>query len=398
MTDSLSPRRRSFGGLRAALVLIGLLLVAGNLRAGITAVGPVLDTVRDDLGLSAMTGSVLISLPLIAFAVVSPLAPPLARLIGIERSLGLALAVLAVSIVVRSMPFPGAIWIGTAGLGCAIAVLNVTIPALVKRDFPTRIGPVTGLYSAVQSGIAGIAAGLSVPIAGLADHGWRVSLGIWVGLAVISLAVFAPQLRSRSTLGGPIEPVAGHRSPWTSALGWQVTLFMGLQSTGFYVLITWMPSIEQAAGVPAATAGLHQSALNASGIVGTLISANVIRRFRDQRGLVTFATVAMAVSVLGLALAPSAGLAWAIAGGLGCGSAIVLALSLFGLRTAHHDQAARLSGMAQSIGYLIAACGPIAIGGLHDVTGSWPAALAPLLAVMAVQLVMGLLAGRDRVL
>src|SRR5699024_7557012 len=100
--------------------------------------------------------------------------------------------------------------------------------------------------------------------------------------------------------------------------------FMGLQSTGFYVLITWMPSIEQAAGVPAAAAGLHQSALNASGIVGTLISANVIRRSRDQRGLVTFATVAMAVSVLGLALAPAAGLAWAIAGGLGCGSAIVL--------------------------------------------------------------------------
>ena len=114
--------------------------------------------------------------------------------------------------------------------------------------------------------------------------------------------------------------------------------------------------------------------------------------------LVACSTVAMAISVLGLALAPGLGLAWAIAGGLGCGSAIVLALSLFGLRTAHHDQAARLSGMAQSIGYLIAASGPIAIGALHDAVGSWSAALAPLVAVMAVQLVMGLLAGRDRVL
>lgn len=391
-------RGAAAAGLRPGLVLAGLLLVAANLRASITAVGPVLDTVRTDLGLSGMTASILISLPLVAFAVVSPLAPPLARRIGIERSLGVAVLVLAASVLVRSAPVSGGIWIGTAGLGCAIAVLNVTIPALVKRDFPTRIGPITGLYSAVQSGVAGVAAGIAVPVATLTEHGWRLSLGLWAGLAVIALGVFAPQLRSRTTPGGPVQPVSGHRSPWTSALGWQVTLFMGLQSTGFYVLITWMPSIERAAGVPAGTAGLHQSALNAAGIVGTLISAQVIRRSRDQRGLVTFATVAMAISVLGLALAPAAGLAWAIAGGLGCGSAIVLALSLFGLRTAHHDQAARLSGMAQSIGYLIAASGPILIGGLHDLTGSWPLALAPLLAVMAVQLVMGLLAGRDRVL
>src|SRR5699024_5749143 len=203
------PGDRTAGGLRAGLVLVGLLLVAANLRAGITSVGPVLDTVRDDLEMSAMTASVLISLPLVAFAVVSPLAPPLARRIGIERSLGLALAVLALSIVARSWPLDGASWVGTAGLGCAIAVLNVTIPALVKRAFPTRIGPVTGLYSAVQSGVAGIAAGLAVPIAGLGEHGWRLSLGLWAGLAVIAFAVFAPQLRVRSVLGRAVGPVAG---------------------------------------------------------------------------------------------------------------------------------------------------------------------------------------------
>lgn len=385
-------------GLRPGFVLVGLLLVAANLRASITSVGPVLDTVRADLGFSAMTASVLISLPLIAFAVISPLAPPLARRIGIERSLGVALVALAASIVLRSAPFTGAIWLGTAGLGCAIAILNVTIPALVKRDFPTGIGPVTGLYSAVQSGMAGIAAGVSVPIAGMAEHGWRVSLGLWAGLALIAFAVFAPQLRSRSRLAGPIEPVAGHRSPWRTALGWQVTLFMGLQSTGFYVLITWMPSIEQAAGIAPATAGLHQSALNAAGLLATLGAAALLKRSRDQRALIAAATIMMTVSLTGLALAPSLGLLWAIAGGLGCGAAIVVALSLFGLRTAHHDQAARLSGMAQSIGYLIAACGPILIGALHDVTGSWASALAPMVVVLGVQLVMGLLAGRDRVL
>ncbi len=384
--------------LRPGLVMAGVLLVAVNLRASITAVGPVLDPVRDDLGLSGLASSMLISLPLVAFAVVSPLVPPLARRIGIERSLGLALVALLASILVRSAPFPGAIWLGTAGLGSAISVLNVTLPALVKRDFPTRIGQVTSVYSAIQSAMAGLAAGLSVPIAGLSEQGWRFSLGIWAGLALIGLAVFAPQLRARTVLGGPVAAVAGHRSPWRSALGWQVTVFMGLQSTGFYVLITWMPSIEQAAGVSPTAAGLHQSALNAAGILGTLGAGIALRRFRDQRGLIATSSVLMAVTLVGLALFPGLGVVWAIFGGLGCGSAIVTALSLFGLRTAHHDQAARLSGMAQSVGYLIAACGPILIGSLHDVTGSWPVALAPVAGLMAVQLVVGVLAGRDRVL
>lgn len=179
MTDTrtgYAPDHRS----RVALLLVGVLLIGANLRAGITSVGPVLADLRTDLALSSSTASALISVPLVAFAVLSPIAPAVARRYGVERVLGGSLALLAVAIVVRSAPWgTAALWVGTAGLGVAVAFLNVVLPVLVKRDHPDRIGRVTGLYSSVQSAAAATAAGLAVPIAGTVQQGWRLSLGIW---------------------------------------------------------------------------------------------------------------------------------------------------------------------------------------------------------------------------
>lgn len=414
-----SSARRSPGvrPLRPALVVAGLLLVAGNLRAGITTVGPVLAELQHDLGLSSLTASILISLPLLAFAFVSPVAPAFARRLGLERALGVALGGLAVGLVVRSLPGLPLLWIGTALLGIAIAILNVVLPALVKRDFPTRIGQVTGAYSAVQASFAALAAGAAVPVAALTAWGWRLPLGMWAGLALIALAVMLPQFRRRTVVPpaeddvslddlrhprtgatAAVPAVAAGRSPWGSALGWQVTAFMGLQSVGFYVFITWLPSIEGSAGVDAAAAGVHQLLLNAFGIAGSLLASALIPRFRDQRLLAVAGPALFALAALGVLLAPQLGGVWGSMAGLAGGSSIVLALSFFGLRTGNHHQAAALSGMAQSVGYVLAAAGPIAAGALHDATGSWTPALAVLVGLLAVLAVFGYLAGRARVL
>ena len=388
---------------RSGLLLVGILLIAANLRPAITAVGPVLDTVRDQLQLSSGTASALVSVPLIAFALVSPIAPWVARRIGMERSLGLGLAILAVGIVVRSLPWLPGLWIGTVLLGVAIAVLNVILPSLVKRDYPDRIGQVTGVYSAVQAAMAAIAAGLAVPIAGITPSGWRLSLGIWAGLVLIALAVFAPQLRSRSLPEDVVSPVPGartvdYRSPWTSALAWQVTAYMGLQSTVFYLLITWLPSIEQSDGISAATAGFHQLLLNAFGILGSLCVVWLVPRMKDQRLLAVVSTVMLAGPIVGVLIDPGLDAIWISIGGLGSGVSFVLAITLFGLRTVNHGQTAALSGMAQSAGYLLAACGPIIIGVIHDATGSWTPALVIILFLLAGQFAAGLLAGRNRVI
>ena len=386
--------------------MLGILLVAANLRPSITAVGPVLDEIRSSLHLSGAAASVLISIPLLAFAVLSPVAPWVSRRLGLEGALGASLAVLAAAIVIRSLPWAPALWIGTALLGAAIAVMNVVLPSLVKRDYPDRVGQVTGVYAAVLSAVAAIAAGVAVPISGLAHEGWRWSLGIWAGLALIGLAVLGPRLRRPATEpeaaapahpDGAADPTARpYRSPWASALGWQVTLFMGAQSTVYFILITWLPSIEQSTGVSAATAGFHQLLLNTAGIVGSLLTAAVIHRARDQRAIAVVIAVLVAAGLAAEFALPALSTLWVCVIGLGTGGTISLALSLFALRSGHHRQAAELSGMAQSVGYLMAAAGPVLIGALHDATGTWSAALIVILALLVAQLVVSVLASRDR--
>jgi len=393
--------------LRPALVLAGLLLVAANLRAGITTVGPVLEDLRRELHLSSSMASILISLPLLAFAVISPVTPRLARRLGLEQSMALALILLAIGLVVRSTPGLPLLWLGTALLGAALAILNVTLPALVKRDFPNRIGPITGAYSVAQSIFAAIAAGIAVPVAAATALGWRLPLGMWAGLTLVALGVMAPQLR-RHTVVTPDEDdvhLDAHSiedtspsSPWRSALGWQVTAFMGLQSFGYYVFITWLPSIERAAGISESAAGTHQFLLNAFGIVGSITCSALIHRSNDQRLLAMGAATVFLVADIGVLLSPAHTAVWAALAGMGGGATIVLALSFFGLRTTDHTQAAELSGMAQCVGYLFAATGPILVGALHDHTGSWTPAMILVVVLATILIGIGYLAGRNRVI
>jgi CP family cyanate transporter-like MFS transporter len=391
--------------LRPGFVIVGILLVAANLRASITVVGPLLTDVRADAGLGSAAASALISVPLLAFAAFSPIVPRLALRFGMEQTIAASLVLLAAGIVTRSLPWAPALWIGTAALGVAIAIMNVLLPGLLKRDFPREVGRLTGVYSAVQSAFAAASAGFAVPIAGaVGEGGWRLAFGIWAGLALIALGVFAPQLRARpahpARPADLVDATGGRlRSPWTSAIGWQTTVFMGLQSTVFYVAITWLPSIEHTHGVNAATAGWHQSAFQVFGIFGTLLSAALLHRwYRDQRALVTLLSVISAVGIAGVLFAPVVMLLWVVVIGFAQGGLIVLALALFGLRTRHHEQAAAMSGMAQSVGYLLAAAGPLTIGALHDATGAWTVPLIVMLGVVVVQYAAGYLACRDRVL
>jgi len=384
------------------MLLLGILLIAANLRPSITAVGPVLDDIRSSLHLSSAGASVLISIPLVAFALFSPVAPWISRRLGLEGALAAALGVLAIAIVTRSLPWTPALWIGTSLLGAAIAVMNVVLPSLVKRDYPDRVGQLTCIYAAVLSAVAAIAAGIAVPISGVAHEGWRWSLGIWAGLAVVGVVVLAPHLRrsparSAEAVAAPEAPAGSNGSPWTSAVGWQVTLFMGVQSAIYFILITWLPSIEQSTGISATTAGFHQLLLNTGGIAGSLLTAAAIhRRPHDQRPIAVAISVLIGLGLTAELLMPSLSTLWVCVIGLGTGGTISLALSLFALRAINPRQAADLSGMAQTIGYLMAAAGPIAIGVLHDATGSWNAALVVVLALVVAQLVISLLAARDR--
>ncbi|KLU09608.1 MULTISPECIES: MFS transporter [Kocuria] len=384
---------------RRGLGFLGVLLIGVNLRVGFVTVGPLLEEISRDLGISAGQAGLLTGLPLAMFALFSPVAPAVAARTGLDRALWLSLLLLTAGIVGRSAPVPGAVWLGTALVGIGIAFLNVLLPSLVKREFPQRVSQVTGLYTSIQGAVAAAGSALVVPIAHAGTGGWRLALAVWAVLAALALLLLLPWLRQRPAAAGPHGTAADRfRSPWRSALGWQVTLFMGLQSVAFYVYMAWLPSIERSHGVSATTAGTHMALFLLVGMAASLSSGALMHRFGDQRAVAFGGALLALVSYAGLAAAPGLVLLWVVLGAAGCGSLIVVALSLFSLRSSGHQQAAALSGMAQSVGYGLAAVGPAVFGALYDAGGRWEPPLLIMAGLMVVLCGVALLVGRDRVI
>lgn len=397
-TSAAIKRRR----LRHPLLLIsGIMLVAANLRAALTSVGPLLEQIQQQLSLSATAAGLLNSLPLLLFAVLSPVTPGLAKRMGIERTLGMALLLLVIGIVLRSLPQHGMLWLGSVLIGAAIAFANVVLPTLVKRDFPQRAAAMIAGYAAVMSLVAATASGLAVPLAAMNDLGWRFSLLCWSLPALLALIIWLPQLRRPATAvsstAPSVQPIPS-RSPWGSALGWQVALFMGLQSITFYTIIGWFSAFAASHGTSPQQAGFELFIYQLVAIAANFVMVFILPRARDQRTIALCSSLLIFTGVAGLLLRPENSLVWLIFAGLGAGSSLVLALSFFGLRSSHHHQATQLSGMAQSVGYLLAALGPTLFGLLHDLTQGWQLPLAILLGLTLLQVLFGMLAGRNRVI
>lgn len=382
------------------LLLLGILLIAANLRASITAVGPIVSNIQQTFGLSSTWTGMLTTLPLLAFALISPLAPRMARRISMENTLFGAMIVLTGAIIIRSLPSIAALFVGTALLGMAIAIANVLLPSLIKRDFASRVGLMTGLYSVVMNLGAALASGFSIPIAEQLGFGWQGMLACWALLALISSAAWIPQIRKMKRINQTsAQSGAKRKSLFGSKLAWQVSLFMGLQSFCFYVNVSWLPEILHDRGMSHSDAGWMLSLLQFVSLPATFLIPVIAGRQASQKGLSLLTALLMLVGYIGLlnghaALIPVCMILLGIAGGSG----FSLAVMFFVLRTGTAEQSAQLSGMAQSIGYLLAAAGPLLFGFIHDLTGNWNLSLAMLMLVVVGFALTGLGAGASRTL
>lgn len=373
-------------------VAAAVVLVALNLRPSVVGVGPLLAQIRADAMLTATAAGVLAALPVLCFGLLAPVAPQLARRIGIERTLLAALLVLVVGCAVRALPSTAALFGGTVLVGAAIASGNVLMPALVKRDFAHHTGLMTAAYSTSISLGGALGAAATVPLADGLGLGWRMALGAWALWALAAALCWLPQLRRVGRPAGSSAPVTGlYRDP----IAWQVTAFMGLQSLGFYATTSWLPAVFVDRGFTAATAGVLVATMSVTGIVGGMAAPVLAARAARQRGLAVAIT---GVTALGLAmvLVPGVEALACVVLGIGQGAALGMALTLMTVRATDSAHAAQLSGMAQSIGYTLAAAGPFVVGALHDLTGGWTVPLLALLALLVPQAVAGALAGRDR--
>ncbi|SDQ24225.1 CynX/NimT family MFS transporter [Virgibacillus salinus] len=382
------------------LLIAGIIIVAFNLRPAITSVGPLIGIIRDDVGLSNWSAGILTSLPLVAFAVMSPVAPKLGNRFSNERTLIAGLILLLFGITVRSFPFAALLFIGTLFVGLGIAICNVLLPGVVKEKFPTKVALMTSVYSTAMGIFAATASGLSIPFARGLNMGWQFALIIWTVPAIIGIIIWM-YLSKKNKADNDVEmqyvTVSDNRM-WKSPLAWQVACFMGLQSFMFYVTISWLPEILHDYGVSMGTAGWMLSFMQFIGLPASFFVPMIAGRFKSQRGIVLVMTTCALGGYGGLLIGKSYAVMVisTILIGITLSGSFALALAFLGMRARNSRQAAELSGMAQSLGYTLAAVGPMFIGYLYDVTHVWTVPLLTLIGVALLVMVFGMGAGRNR--
>lgn len=374
------------------LLLLGLVLVALNLRPALSSMAPVLGQVSAGLGLTGSEAGLLTTLPVLCLGLFAPLAPILARRFGGERVILGILFTLALGILVRSTLGVAGVFLGSLMAGASIGIIGVLLPGIVKRDFPRHAGTLTGVYTMALCLGAAMAAGATVPLATRFDGSWAMGLGFWLVPALLAMLVWLPQARQ----GHGLHKIAYRvRGLWRDPLAWQVTLYMGLQSSLAYIVFGWLPSILIGRGLSPTEAGLVLSGSVILQLVSSLSAPWLATRGKDQRLAIVIVMLLTLAGLFGCLYAPLSGLwGWAVVLGLGQGGTFALALTLIVLRSGDAHVAANLSSMAQGVGYTLASMGPFAVGVVHDLTGGW-AAVGWIFAVLGIgALVFGLGAGR----
>lgn len=377
------------------LLIAGIIFIAINLRPALASVGPLIEDIREDTGLSNTLLGLLTTLPLIAFGVVSTLTPLFTRRFGIGGTLLGAMILLTIGISLRYIPLTPFLYTGTFLLGIAIALGNVLLPSITKRNFNENSGIITSMYSSIMALGAAMAAGLSVPLTDHLNIDWRGSLLVWSLLSLIAIFIWMPQVGRLPKSGNSKGFITSLKKLINSTLAWKVALYMGLQSMVFYIILAWLPVILQSRGYTATFAGWMLSLSQAMGIIGSIVIPYIAEKQKNQRGVVLILVIVEMISIAGL-LFPQYGLIalWISLLGIVLGGTFGLALLFLVLRSRDTEGATELSGMAQSIGYLVAATGPLLFGGIFDLTGNWDYALMFLLIIAALKLYMGIGAGK----
>ena len=372
------------------LLLTVVVAVAVNLRPAIAAVPPLLDAIQSDLGLSATGAGLLTALPVVCMGVFAPVGAALGRRVGREAAVSCALALVAVGTLVRGLAASTlTLYGGTLVAGIGIAMGGALLPGVVKAWFPARAGAVTGLYTAGLVTGALLASAATVPLMDALGVGWPAGIAAWGLLAAAALAAWVPVTRRLRAGAGPAAPGPA-RLPWGSGVAWRITLYMGSQSLLYYAALTWLSPLYLDAGWSAGRAGLLLGLFSLTQVFSALAVPALADRTGDHRPWVALCVGVATAMLAALGLAPTAApWVWAAVLGLGVGGMFALALTLLVKLASSPAAAARLSGMALLVGYLLAATGPVLAGALYDAAGSYRAPFLALAGIGLATLALG---------
>ena len=383
------------------LLFVGIIFVSVNLRAPITAVGPLVPTMKGELPFSSGVFGLLTTIPLIMFAVLSPFVRRISLRLGAGSTLLSAMIAIVCGIALRSYAGNIGLFAGTILLGAGIAIGNVLVPGIIKSRFPDRLALATGAFTISMTSFAAVSAALSYPLASQPGMGWRNSLAVWIALALAGILLWLPQrtlsITSQSTTQS-VEDDEPQKSVWHTGLAWWLTMLMGAQSFLFYFFAAWLPTIALSKGLSPTVAGYMAFAFQLMTIPAAFIIPTIATRLKDQRGLIAFISVLYLASLCGLVFAKSS--VWITISvmlyGFSTGSCFNLCMLLIGLRTRSAARATSLSGMVQSLGYGFGALGPILGGWLFDLTGGWNTAFALVGALIVIIFFSGRQAGKNQ--
>ena len=383
------------------MLVVSIAALAFNLRAAITSLPPVFPELQTKLHLSSATITVLAATPVLCFGVFSGMAAWLSRRFGEERVLFGALIGVSAGLLLRgglprTLLFPGSV----LALG-SIAIMNVLLSSMIKRRWPERAGLLIGVYLTALAAGAVIASLISVPLFNGSNGSVELTLGLWGLPAVAATLMWISQLRYGAPPRQPAVPgrAARRAGPrlYRYPLAWQVTAFMGLQSLLYYAAVSWIPELFRDRGDSASSAGVLLAVMGLGNLLTSLVIPTLAHRLASQQSLVAPAVALTAAGLAGALWAPlGSAVFWMLILGAAQGSSLGLGIFFTIARAPDPVTAASLSSLAQSVGYLVAAAGPLAVGFLRAATGSWTVPIVVLLVICAVELTVGLLAGRDR--
>ncbi|HEY0539101.1 MAG TPA: MFS transporter [Actinoallomurus sp.] len=409
LTGSPAPARPVWLG---RVLVAGLVLAALNLRPAVPSLGALLQEVRGGLHMSSSVAGVLTSVPPACFALFGITAPRLARRFGPGAIVCAGMLAITTGLVLRPLMAGTGGFLALSALALmGIAVSNVLMPVIVKRYFPDRVGTMTGLYSMALAFGTAIAAAVTVPVTDALGGSWRVGLGIWAVPAAVAVLSWLPLVRDRSGAdareaaqaapppapdSAPGAPDTAPRSLARNGTAWALACFFGLQSTGAYITMGWIPQRFRDAGVSAGTAGVLLAVTMVMGVPLAFVIPSMATRMKNQGPIVLGLAVCGLIAFGGLYAAPVGG-AWAWAVLLGISNcSFPLALTMIGMRARTGSGVVRLSAFAQSTGYLISIPGPLLVGVLYQHSGGWGLPLALMAGLLVPQMVAGVIAGRDR--
>ncbi|MGU9937636.1 CynX/NimT family MFS transporter [Empedobacter brevis] len=351
-----------------------IIFISANLRAPITAVSPILDEIKSVLKIDNFQASLLTSIPLIVFAACSILVSKAVQKINIRHGIIYSLLILIIGLYIRIYGNVTTLYAGSLLMGLGICIGNVLTPAYIKDIFPHKIGLMTGLFSVSMSLVAAFASGLSIAIGKWSNAGWKGSLGIWIIGGILALFIILADTLKNKTSAQPQTNHVNHIqfNIFRSKQAWNISIFMGIQSLVYYCLVALLPTLLIDYGMTKTEAGWVFSVLQLAMLPAMLFSPVLATKMNDPKVMI-YMTSALYILGISMFIFFKAKYSYisAILIGIAGGFAFSLSILFFSLRSKTMTGTIKISGMAQSIGYLIAAFGPPIFGKLYDVDSTW---------------------------